>query len=86
MLQIKTSKKARKKYAQELSDRQWRKLAPLLPQAKKKAAGPGRPPLQLREVLNRILYVLRTGCQWDMLPHHYRHYKRVYHYYNTWSK
>jgi putative transposase len=53
---------------------------------KKKPTGAGRPPLALRAVINAILYVLRTGCQWSMLPNDYPHYKSVYHYYNTWSK
>jgi putative transposase len=37
-------------------------------------------------VINAILYVMRTGCQWSMLPNDYPHYKSVFHYYNGWSK
>lgn len=58
----------------------------LLPQPKKKAGGPGRTPLDLREVVNAILYVMRTGCSWAMLPNDYPNHKSVFHYHNTWSK
>lgn len=82
----KTTKKTGKKYAQELSDKQWEALQALLPKPKKKTGKAGRYPLQLREVVNAILYVLKTGCQWSMLPNDYPKSKSVYHYYNRWSK
>ncbi len=56
---------ARKPYKTDLRDEQWAILRPLieLPEG-------GRPKTtDLREVLNAILYQLKTGCQWDMLPH-----------------
>lgn len=40
----------------------------------------------MREVFNAILYILRTGCQWEMLPHDFPPKGTVYHYFNTWSK
>lgn len=40
----------------------------------------------MREVLNAIFYVLKSGCQWDMLPHDLPPKGTVYHYYNTWRK
>ena len=40
----------------------------------------------MREVVNTILYLNRTGCQWDMLPHDLPSKGTVYHYYNTWRK
>lgn len=46
----------------------------------------GRFPLELRAVVNAILYVIKTGCQWSMLPNDYPNYKSVFHYYNNWSK
>ena len=56
----------RKEYPTDLTDAQWALLAPLLPPAKHG----GRPrTVNLREVLNTLLYQARTGCQWDMLPH-----------------
>jgi putative transposase len=40
----------------------------------------------MREVLNAIFYVLKTGCQWDHLPHDFPPKGTVYHYFNTWRK
>jgi putative transposase len=40
----------------------------------------------MREVLNAIFYVLKSGCQWNMLPHDLLPKGTVYHYYNTWRK
>ena len=82
----KTKQKTTKKYPQELNNQQWKQLKPLLPHPKKQANGPGRSPLELRQVINAILYVMPSGCWWAMLPNDYPHHKSVYHYYNTWSK
>ena len=55
-------------YPSELSDREWSLLEPLLPPAK-----PGGRPrsVDLRQILNGIFHVLRSGCQWRMLPREY---------------
>jgi putative transposase len=82
----KNKQKRIKKYPQELSNQQWKHLKPLLPAPKKQVDGPGRSPLDLREVINAILYVMRSGCSWSLLPNDYPNHKSVYHYYNTWSK
>jgi putative transposase len=56
----------RKAYPSDLSDAEWLILKPLLPKPK----GFGHPQeVDLREILNAIFYVQRTGCQWEMLPH-----------------
>ena len=57
----------RKAYPSDLTDSQWKRLKPLLPPAK-----PGGRPrsVNLREVINGILYVLRGGCAWRMMPCH----------------
>lgn len=55
MPQAKTNKKTAKKYPHELTHKQWQALASLLPKPKKKAGGPGRFPLDLRQVVNAIL-------------------------------
>ncbi len=55
----------RKRYRSDLSDAQWNYLRSLLP----KSAWRGHPRINEREVLNGIFYVLRTGCQWEDLPH-----------------
>lgn len=69
-------------YASELTEAQWRLLATLLPKREGKV---GRPMiLNLQDVLNAIFYVLRTGCQWQNLPHDYPNYKSVYYHYRKW--
>jgi putative transposase len=69
-------------YPSDVTDEQWAILAPLLVKQRK---GPGRPmQLELRAVVNAILYVLRTGCQWAYLPHEYPNFNSVYYHYNKW--
>jgi putative transposase len=71
----------RKRYPRDLSDEQWAILAPLIP-----AALPGgrRRDVDLREVVNAILYQQRSGCQWDMLPHDLLPKSTVYDYFARW--
>src|SRR5206468_2674414 len=55
----------RKPYPSDLSDDQWAIIEPLIP-----VHSTGRPrEVEMREVLNAIFYLNRSGCQWDMLPH-----------------
>jgi len=73
----------RKPYANDLTDAEWEILKPLIPPAKRG----GRPrTVNMREVLNAIMYILKTGCQWDHLPHDFPAKGSVYHYFNTWRK
>lgn len=73
----------RKPYPSDLKDDEWTILKPLIPPAK---AG-GRPrSVNMREVLNGIFYVLKSGCQWDMLSRDLPPKGTVYHYNNTWRK
>ena len=55
----------RKPYPSDLSDDRWAVIEPLIP-----VHTTGRPrEVDMREVLNAISYLDRSGCQWDMLPH-----------------
>jgi putative transposase len=73
----------RKPYPSDLSDAEWELMAAYIPDAE---AG-GRPrAVDMREVLNAIFYVLKSGIQWDMLPHDFPAKGTVYHYYNRWRK
>jgi len=73
----------RKPYQTNLIDDQWDILQPLIPPAK---LG-GRPrEVNIREVINTILYLNRTGCQWDMLPHDLLPKSTVYEYFSTWCR
>lgn len=68
-------------YPTDLTDRQWDCIKELIPPAK---AG-GRPrTLDMRVVINGMLYVVVTGCQWRMLPREYPAWQSVYTYFRQW--
>src|SRR5580698_11637747 len=69
-------------YDTDLTNAAWARVAPVLP-----AARPGGRPrtTNLRAVLNAIFYLLRTGCQWRMLPREFPPYGTVYHYFQDWQ-
>ena len=70
-------------YPSDLTDAQWQRVAPLFP--KPHPDGRGRPrTASYREILNAILYLLRTGCAWRLLPHDFPHWKTVYTYFRLW--
>jgi len=73
----------RKRYPSDLTDKEWAILEPLIRPAKH---GGRRRSANMREVINAIMYVLRTGCQWDWLPHDFPPKGTVLHYFNTWRK
>jgi putative transposase len=71
-----------RRYTSDLTDQQWERLKPLLPL---EPSGPGRPlELDLRDVVDAILYIVRTGCQWDELPKDYPNHNSVYYHYAKW--
>jgi putative transposase len=72
-----------KGYPSDLNEEQWALLEPLLPPAK-----PGGRPrsVSLRAIINALLYVLRSGCAWRMLPHDFPPWGTVYTYFRTWRK
>jgi len=73
----------RKAYPSDLTDAQWAILAPMIP-APRTVEG-GRPrELDMREVLNTLLYLNRSGCQWEMLPHDLLPKSSVYDYFAQW--
>ncbi len=71
----------REPYPSDLTDEQWELLCPLLPAAK-----PGGRPrtTDIREVMNAILYLLRTGCPWRHLPHDLPRWGTVWAYFRAW--
>jgi putative transposase len=73
----------RRPYPSDLSDAQWRALEPLLPPAK-----PGGRPrrVDLRAVVDAILYVACNGTTWRALPHDYPPWRTVYHYFRAWRR
>src|SRR5262245_2371682 len=71
-----------KPYSTDLTEAAWVLIAPLLPAAR----SGGRPrTTDLRAVLNAIFYLLRTGCQWRLLPREFPAWGTVYHYFRTWQ-
>ncbi len=70
-------------YPSDLTEEQWAIIGPLV---MKPRQGPGRPVmLDLRLVVNAILYGLRTGCPWAYLPREYPNFNRVYYHFRKWS-
>src|SRR6476661_6156327 len=69
-------------YRSDLTDEQWQLIRRLLP----KSAKTGRPPLDRRWVINAILYLNRTGCQWRYLPCDFPKWKTVYTVFWRWRK
>jgi putative transposase len=73
----------RKPYRSDLTDEQWALIKDLLPAAK----SGGRPrQVDLREVVNTLMYQARTGCQWDYLPHDLAAKSTVWDYFVAWQK
>jgi putative transposase len=71
----------RKPYPTDLSDAEWSCIEPHIPTPK----APGRPRVHpLREILNAIFYIVRSGCAWRLLPHDFPPWKTVHHYFRTW--
>jgi putative transposase len=70
----------RKAYPSDLSDEQWAIIEPLIP-----VHTLGRPRTNnMREVLNTIFYLVRSGCQWDMLPHDLLPKSSVHDHFKQW--
>ena len=72
----------RQPYPSDMTDAQWELLADLFPEAKT-----GRPrEVSMRDVVDAIFYVNRTGVQWRYLPHDYPRWDVVYSYFRKWGK
>lgn len=71
----------RRSYPSDLSEQEWAILEPLIPPAK-----PGGHPrtTDMREVINALLYLDRTGCQWRALPHEFPPWSTVWSYFRRW--
>lgn len=78
----------------ELSDSLWARIEPLLPKPKSRYRGRGRkrkhiggrPAADQRKTMSGILYVMRTGCQWNAMPREYGSGKTVHRYFQRWTK
>lgn len=70
----------RKAYPSDLTDSQWSIIEPLIPVYR---LGRNRE-VEMREVLNAIFYLTRSGCQWDMMPHDLPAKSTVFDYFSQW--
>jgi len=72
-----------KKYPSDLTDEEWEIIEPFIPEPK---TG-GRPvKYERREIFNAILYIIRSGCSWRMLPNDFPYWESVYYYFSEWKK
>src|SRR6266566_1054778 len=75
---------SRKTYVSDLTDAQWAIVEPMIPPAKQGKRG-GRPrEVNMREVLNTIFSLNRSGCQWELLPHDLLPKSTVYDSFSQW--
>ncbi len=74
---------ARPSYPSDLTDAEWKVLKPQIPPPK-----PGGRPrsVDMREILNAMFYVARTGCAWRQLPHDLPPWSTVYDYFRQWRR
>jgi putative transposase len=74
---------ARKPYPSDLTDRQWELLEPHIPPER---WGGRTRSVRMREVLNGILYLLRSGCAWRAIPHDLPNWGTCRHYYDRFTR
>ncbi len=66
-------------YPTNLTEAQWQSIEKLIPKAKRKRK------YELRKVWNAIMYVVKTGCQWRMIPNDFPKWQIVYYYFRKWT-
>ena len=70
----------------DLTNEQWAILEPLIPEPPRRADGRGRPWRPSREVLNGILWILRTGAPWKDMPERYPPYQTCHRRFQQWDR
>ena len=70
------------RYPSDLTDDEWGLIAPLIPRAKR---GGNKRTVNVREVVNGLMYVLSTGCQWAAIPKDLPPRSTVNHYFCRWD-
>src|SRR5947209_13508026 len=70
------------RYPSDLSDDEWAHVAPLIPPAK---PGGNKRSVNVREVMNGIMYILSTGCQWRAIPKDLPPRSTLFDYLDLWS-
>ena len=70
------------RYPSDLTDEEWARIEPLIPPGK---SGGGKRHVDMREVVNALMYVLSTGCQWRAIPRDLPPRSTVYGYFDLWT-
>jgi transposase len=70
------------RYLSDLTDEEWRLVEPLIPPAKR---GGCPRKVKVRDVVDGLMYILSTGCQWRYTPAHFPPSSTLYHYFDLWS-
>lgn len=70
----------------DLTDEQWDVIKPLIPEPPKRTDGRGRPRRDDREILNGILWIMRTGAQWKDMPERYPPYQTCHRRFQEWVR
>jgi transposase len=74
--------RSRLRYESDLTDEEWSEIAPLIPPAKR---GGNKRTVVIREVVNTLMYVLSTGCQWRAIPKDLIARSTAYGYFDRWN-
>ena len=74
---------SRKPYPTDVSDAEWELIKHLIPRERKRGK---RREVEMREIVNALFYLLRTGCSWRMLPHDLPAWQTVYSYFQRWQR
>ena len=74
--------RSRLRYPSDLTDEEWKLIEPLIPPGKR---GGRKRTVVMREVVNGLMYILSTGCQWAALPKDLPPKSTVYDYFDLWS-
>ncbi len=75
-----------KQPGEELTNEQWEIIEPLLPKLPRRSDGRGRPWRSNREVLNGILWILRSGARWKDLPERFPPYQTCHRRFQNWVR
>ena len=74
--------RSKQRYPSDLTDKEWELVEPLIPPGKR---GGSKRTVVMREVVNGLMYILSTGCQWAALPKDLPPKSTVYDYFDLWS-
>ena len=71
---------------EELTDEQWAVIEPLIPEPPRREDGRGRPWKDTREVMDGVLWILRSGARWQDLPERFPPYQTCHRRFQQWSR